>query len=358
MKSSVVSTITITGNGKYIIYAEQKQLVICDTTIQKCLLVVKHPAVNNILLSDEDQRAICFSRTTSDNGMNGLCRCITVPCGEMIYEFSFNIGRQKHACLTSKGHFLVVPSVHANEQVLRVYHTNTGTFLHQFSPKHVSMTDYSHIVQIPSHPSQIGIVTSFSALIWDIQNDIRVTPHFVRSIPNWNGVQTKDGKFGLNAKRNGLLEIIEISTGNVIHTIITAEYRQYDVQAMFSSNDKYVIHYHDGRKTVRLYNVENGEQVGHFYCQAKVTVIKSGHSGNSVVLGLADGRVVTLAIIESQKHNTDPEQSVGKKLLKYSASRNIVSKNNTSTRAKSRFVAVAKIASKTSKYDSKVCVVS
>ena len=359
MKSSVILTTAMTQNDKYIIAGEQNQLIVWDTAIEKCLLVLNYPEVHQLILKEEDQRVICFSTITLEHGPIGVCRCLTVPFGRLVYEFKHDIGRQKPACLSSKGHFLIVPSANNTGQVLRVYHANTGTFHHQLVLQQMALSDFSHIVPIQCHATEIALVSSPNTHIWDIQKTNKVSAHFVKSIPNWNGVQTTDGKYGLNCSRNSLLQILDLITGEPVHTLIQAEYRQYDVQAIFTSNDRYVIQYNAGRKTIRMYSVDTGEQVGEFYCQAKVTVIASGHSGNSVVLGLADGRVVTLAIVDREKEEDITNREIGNKLVKSLASRNMESKVKVkSERARHRFAAVARVAVQATSKESKICSIS
>ena len=351
----------MTQNDKYIIAGEQKQLIVWDTAIQKLVVALNYPAVHQLIFTEEDQRIICFARITSQKGPMGMCRCLTVPFGQLVYEFKHEIGQRKQACLSSKGHFLIVPSANKNENVLRVYHTSTGTFQHQLALKQMSLVDFSHIVPILCHATQIALIVGTTAHLWDIQNTSKVAAHFVKRIQNWNGVQTTDGKYGLTCCQNGLLEILDLIKGETLYTLIEAEYKQYhDVQAIFSSNDKYVIQYNAGRQTIRMYSVDTGEQVADFYCQVKVTVIASGHSGNSVVLGHADGRVVTLAIVDRRKCDKPADSKTAVQFVKSLPSRNMEERvKSKSQPMRRRFAVAAKTtASATTIKSSKICVIS
>ena len=374
---------TITPNGKYIICAEQKTVFIWDSVIRKCLVKFAQPAVYQIILKEEGASAIFISRSDIDKGLNGLCRSVTLPLGEKVYEFMFLMRAQKKACLTSKGHYLVISSIDKMEQVLQIYHANTGTFLHQFVPKHVSLSDFCGVVSIDSHPTRVALIGTSSGFIFDIQNDSTITPHFVQAITSWTGIQNKDGKLGIIATQNGLLQVIELSTNKIKHTLINPDLKQFDVIAMFSENDKYVIHYCTGRRTIRLYTVSDGRKVAEFYSPTTVNVIRCGHQGNSLIIGLADGRVISLGIIDRKGHldlktehdnkeevilqdnsKTDIKMSSAEKtdllkLVNSVSSRRMTKNKFTYGRGKSRFKAVAKLTIKprSDEKNSKMCVV-
>ena len=95
----------------------------------------------------------------------------------------------------------------------------------------------------------------------------------VRIVPNWDGSRTSDGKYGLYAPQSGYLfsfiysviqsfeinfcmtggmDILDLRTGHVVRTLIPKIAEGiFDVIAMFTKTNEYVLYYHSGRKTIR-----------------------------------------------------------------------------------------------------------
>ena len=105
--------------------------------------------------------------------------------------------------------------------------------------------------------SQVAIIDREKGNIWDVKKK-----SFVRSILKWNGVCTSTGKFGLFAPSIGGLEMLDLKTGKVKHTLLlrVAE-GVFTNNTLFTLNDQHVIYYHSGHKSIRVFRVNDGAQI-------------------------------------------------------------------------------------------------
>ena len=75
------------------------------------------------------------------------------------------------------------------------------------------------------------------------------------NIPNNLYIQvTSDGRYGLYAPARGGLELLELKNGTSVKTLIPriAE-GVFSVICLFTKTNDYVLYYHGGRKTVRVF---------------------------------------------------------------------------------------------------------
>lgn len=95
--------------------------------------------------------------------------------------------------------------------------------------------------------------------------------------------------------------MIELKKGATVKTFIpkVAE-GVFTIICLFNSTDEYVLYYHSGRKTVRVFRMEDTKMIANYRVQAELTAIKSTIDGRAVVLGTVDGCLSVLAIADPQ----------------------------------------------------------
>lgn len=115
----------------------------------------------------------------------------------------------------------------------------------------------------------------------------------------------------------GGLELLELKKGTTVKTFIpkVAE-GVFTVICMFTDNDEYVLYYHSGKKTLRVFRTHDTKMIANYRMQAELTAIKSTTDGKSLVLGTVDGCLSVLAI-------ADPEKEEMQDFLKNLPSRDI-----------------------------------
>lgn len=74
----------------------------------------------------------------------------------------------------------------------------------------------------------------------------------------------------------------------------------FSVICMFTEGDEYVLYYHSGKKTLRVFRTSNTEIIANYRMQAELTAIKSTPDGKGLVLGTVDGCLSVFAIADPQ----------------------------------------------------------
>ena len=65
------------------------------------------------------------------------------------------------------------------------------------------------------------------------------------------------------------MEILDLRSGQVVRTLIPKIAEGiFDVIAMFSQTNDYVLYYHSGRKTIRAFRRKDGKMIANFRVQA------------------------------------------------------------------------------------------
>lgn len=78
----------------------------------------------------------------------------------------------------------------------------------------------------------------------------------------------------------------------------------FTVICMFTEGDEYVLYYHSGKKTLRVFRTSNTEMIANYRMQAELTAIKSTTDGKGLVLGTVDGCLSVFAIADPEKEET------------------------------------------------------
>ena len=213
---------------------------------------------------------------------------------------------------------LVVPTTTKSGEtnILSVYQAKTGAHLYKITLKYSNYVEYHSLVAMPTEPNLIGIIDDVKGVIFDIKKK-----SVVRSVNRWNGVVNPSGKYGLYAPNIGGLELLSLARGAEkvpTQTLIprVAE-GVFSVKCMFTKNDKHVIYYHEGHRTLRIFRKADCKQIAEYKCHAEVNVIACTAGGFNLMLGAVDGSFVMLTI-------SDPKDSNANEILKCLPSRQIV----------------------------------
>lgn len=240
-------------------------------------------------------------------------------------------------------------------QVLLVHSCRKGSSLFKISLENMSMLGSSAIIPFPGKASAVVIISNETSWIVDIESK-----RIVKGIKRWNGACTDDGRYGLVSPNQGGLEVIEIKSGQTVKVLIPPiSEGVFAVTAKFNKTNDYVLYYHSGRVTIRLFRLSDGKMIGNYKLAAEASDFNTTQDGLSVVVGGVDGSFVVLAI-------TDPENKSAKDKLQQLPSRcdaNIrAMKTSVSFKTMSKVTATAAYVKRQSaceeSQDSKVCVIS
>ncbi|KAL8578633.1 hypothetical protein ACOMHN_007091 [Nucella lapillus] len=300
-RSNIVSQAFITKDGTHVLTAESSSLLVWEMSKPSPVQQVSIGDIQQILLTEEDTRVVVVSKGAMNKGS---CCCLGLPDCQEVYKFDYNFKNFVPAVLTRDGHFLAVPASDKSGDVLGVYHAKTGTLLYNLQLKYNNYRECRSVVAMQRDPNQVAIIDDDKGNILDLKKKT-----LVRSVARWNGMATRDGRKGLFAPSRGGLEILDLKTGKTIKTLIprVAE-GVFSVKVVFTSNDKYVLYYHSGHRTIRLFRVCDGKMLANFKASAEVKTIVCSPQGTAAILGTLDGSLTTLAI-------ADPEDEDHRKIL-------------------------------------------
>ena len=157
--------------------------------------------------------------------------------------------------------------------------------------------------------------------IMDIKNK-----KYVRAIPMWGGSCSSDGRYGLYAPSRGGLDILDLRHGGTILRTLIPKIAEgiFTVICKFNATNEYVLYYHSGRKTLRVFRARDGTMIANYRVPSDLSSLESTTDGYSVVLGMMDGNLTVLTIADpnSKRGNMNeylkalPSRNNGENLLK------------------------------------------
>ncbi|CAG2062435.1 unnamed protein product [Timema podura] len=179
----------------------------------------------------------------------------TIPDGFRIYSFDYPIrciagNTFRPGLISCDGlNVIVMGSDKGNRDAIYIFNTRTGSLNNKIPLKHSTVKDILSMVPMPHKPNLVALIDPDKGSILDIRSK-----RIVRTIPKWGGSCTKDGKYGLYAPSRGGLELLELKKGHLVKTFIpkVAE-GVFTVICMFNKTDEYVLYYHSGKKTLRVF---------------------------------------------------------------------------------------------------------
>ncbi|XP_073979529.1 NACHT and WD repeat domain-containing protein 2 isoform X2 [Rhodnius prolixus] len=306
---AIVTHATITSTGKYIISAESGNFLVWNRITEQVLYKEEQLGIRQIMLLEEGTMILTISKPTLVAGeeappktmATGILR--TIPDGETVYVFEYPVrnvagGNFKEAVVTCDGQLIAALAADKGQrEALYVFNSKTGVCNSKIPLRIPGVKDVSAMVAMPTKATHIALVGGEKVTLFDTK-----TKKVVRTIPKWGGTCTKDGKYGLYAPSRGGLELLELKRGSTVRTFIprVAE-GVFSVICMFNKTDEYVLYYHSGKKTIRVFRTNDAEMIANYRVQAELTAIESTDDGKCIILGTVDGCLSVLALADDTK---------------------------------------------------------
>lgn len=322
---AIVTHAEITPDGRLIVSSETGKLLFWNRVSEQVVFRADQPGIQQIKFLEggdkvlviacermqqkkdaggaDEKRAAVPGEDSNRIAMQAVGVVRTVPEGTVLFQFEFQFRMVagiafRRAVVTADGTHIVVVSVDRTvRDSLTVFATSNGACVHRVSLRGCSIKDVMGLLAMPHKATQVAVMTSEKGSILDIKSK-----KHVRSIPKWSGGNcTRDGKFGLYAPPRGGLELLELRKGATVKTYIpkVAE-GVFTVVCMFTEGDEYVLYYHSGKKTLRVFRTEDTRMIANYRMQAELTAIKSTVDGKGLVLGTVDGCLSVLAIADPE----------------------------------------------------------
>ncbi|XP_045112132.1 NACHT and WD repeat domain-containing protein 2-like isoform X2 [Portunus trituberculatus] len=292
---AIVTHAGITRESRYIVSTESGNVLIWNVRAEAVVFKAEQKNVQQLLLLDDDTKFVTVSKVALDTGeLSCYLATRSIPTGALVYELEYPMRGFRQIAVTADGLFLVIPTIEGIKDALLVCHAKTGTLVHKMPLKYPSLKDFHLVVPLPNKPTQVALIDQDKGNIVDIRSK-----KFVRSIPKWGGKVSRDGRYGLYAPARGGLELLELRHGTSVRTLIprVAE-GVFSVICLFTRTDEYVLYYHGGRKTIRVFRLTDGKMIANYRVQAELTAIAGSEDGRTIVLGTVDGCVSTLTIAD------------------------------------------------------------
>lgn len=222
----------------------------------------------------------------------------TIPDGDLVYKIDYSIktfADYKDFVVSSDDTYLAFYRNDKKTDLIAVFNAELGTHVHNIKLQYTDYNSVFNIVALHSNPNHIALIDSEKGSLINIRDK-----KFIRSVAKWNGKSTKDGKYGLYSPSRGGLEIIDLKTGSKIKTLIPkiAE-GVFDIETILTQDDQFVIYYHSGRRTIRVFRFNDAIEIANFKCQAKVKCLRACQDGKAVIVGCEDGSISLYLIVDS-----------------------------------------------------------
>ncbi|XP_065202628.1 NACHT and WD repeat domain-containing protein 2 isoform X2 [Planococcus citri] len=310
---AIVTHALITPDGKYIVCSESGNVLIWNRLTEQVVYKEAQPGVVQLEFLEDGSKFFAISRPQligTDNPARVTATCITrvIPSGNHAYSFEFSIRNIpgvafKEAVITSDNlNISILAADKGHREAMFTFNNKTGELVSKVPLKYSNVKDVMFLVAIPNRPNIVAMIDPDKAVLVDIRGR-KVS----KTLPKWGGMCTKDGKYGLYAPTRGGLELIELKKGTTVRTFIpkVAE-GVFSVICMFNKTDEYVLYYHSGKKTIRVFRRSDAEMIANFRVQTELSAIESTEDGRAIVLGTVDGCLSVLALADPQKEDMKP----------------------------------------------------
>ncbi|PAA84392.1 hypothetical protein BOX15_Mlig005707g1 [Macrostomum lignano] len=225
--------------------------------------------------------------------------CYSMPGGELLFEFEYYQGAEFVAPIVAldSARLLVPCAANDDEFIVSFYDAASGAFLDKTKPR-LGGNDAKpvrQLVALPGKPAWLGLITEDRGHIWDVRKKAAV-----RSVPEWQGDVTSDGAYGLFSPLIGGVKLLDLRKPQHSKWILRRQAADgvFPSLTVFTNNDKYIVHFHSGRKTVRLIRVADGALLADFKVHAEVKALVGCVDNRGVVCGGVDGSLTLLVIAD------------------------------------------------------------
>ncbi|EFX69546.1 hypothetical protein DAPPUDRAFT_202786 [Daphnia pulex] len=293
---AIVTHALITQDGRHILAAESGSILIWEWPKRRVCFRAEQPSVKQIMLMEEDTKFLTASRLGPANEGKAVVVVRDCPNGVALYEVEIPVRTFRPAILTNDGLMLVMQGHEKNRDYLYVFQSQTGVLIHKFIPRYqgAKKDQAGLLIPVPGKATQVALMDQDKGVVFDVR-----TKKHIRTIRRWSGQVTKDGRLGLYAPSRGGLELIELRSSSTVSQLISRSAEGvFTNVTSFNATDQYVLYYHSGHKTLRVFRVLDGQMLANYRLAAELTAIDTTTDGRCVVIGTLDGCLSVLAIAD------------------------------------------------------------
>lgn len=315
---AIITHAEITDDGKYIVAAESGYVEYWNVEKESVIFKEEQRNILQVVLYSEDSKSIFISKFGTVGNVKAVCTVRTVPDGDTLFEFEFFFKQFKKIVVSKDEQYFISYGLDNFKDSLFVFEAETGELLHTILVKYPNFKDVTMICGLPDKPWQVALIDADKGNIMDIKEK-----RYVRAIPLWGGAMSSNGKYGLYAPSKGGLDMLDLRHGTVMRTLIPKIAEGiFNVICKFNATNEYVMYYHSGRKTLRVFRTKDGSMIANYRVPSDLAGLESTTDGISVVLGMVDGSLTVLTIADPKKDRMSeylkalPSRNRGENLLK------------------------------------------
>ena len=291
-----VPLVKITKDTRFIIICEVNKVSIWHVNTTKLMRSIMIANVKHVLITTSDSMIIIYQKAATDSKdrNNWKISCQTIQDGTELYLVDVIADEVIHSSLSSDNSLLVIGFLNKTKYTLSYYHAETGTKLDEFLPKYPNSKPIIKLVIIPNFQLTIALIDVDKGNIIDLTKKV-----FVRSILNWNGTCSIDGKIGLSAPEvGGGLNLLDLHTGRILNTLLPrANLGAFNVITFFT-NQGYIIYYNSSLQIIFVFRRLDYTKIAEFKCHYTVRALGILETSNTLVVGSVDGGVTALTLID------------------------------------------------------------
>ena len=297
---AIVTHALVNEEGTLIVAAESGQIIIWDLATKKVIYSDECSHIVQMAFNKQQTKLLVVRGTGPPGSHTGHVEVRHFPAGEKQFGFEFTYRKFVNVHWTADEMQIVCYGFEKMKNHLYIHSNKSGKRLAAILVKYDGFKDVSNMVVLPDKGGIIALIDTEKGNIMDIQNK-----KFVKSIQGWGGNFTKDGKYGLCAPPSGGMDILDLRSGAVVRTLIPKISEGiFDVIAIFNQTNEYVLYYHSGRKTIRVFRRKDGLQIANYRVQADLKGMETTGDGKGVVLGMGDGSMTSLTIADPARSGT------------------------------------------------------
>ena len=276
----------LTPDSKYLITVTQQSINMWDVSAAEVMHNIEQSGIKEIIHLSNNHLIYIIKNIGEPTY---FCINMDIKTHEQIFKHKFETNQYKMCAISNNKTQIILPL----DKSLQLINAHDGKLLKVVKLLYKDFVSYDAVCVMPASHRCV-IVDKFNGHIIDLKRGVWLT-----SIDQWTGDCTKDEQFGLQALNTGELNLVNLADGSLYHTLIPQKTQGIvNFKMFFSSNDKYVIYHHITQQTIMVFRVSDFKEIGIYKTHTQINTIKVVDNPLSILIGMEDGRLVILAIVD------------------------------------------------------------
>ena len=272
---AIITHAEVTDNGQYVIAAESGYVIYWNVKEEKVIYKEEQKNILQVILYCDKTKCLFINKIKGLGESQAICIGRTIPDGKRLFQFEFTFKHYKNIILTKDEKYFIAYGSDKFKETLFVFDVGTSQLLNKIPVKYPNFKEVLMICGLPDKPWQVALIDQDKGNIFDV-----IDKKYVRAIMNWGGSLSSNGKYGLYAPAKGGLDLLDLKHGTVLRTLIPKIAEGiFNVICKFNATNEYVLYYHSGRKTIRVFRVRDGTMIANYRVPSDLSSLESTTDG-------------------------------------------------------------------------------